>query len=250
MKTILEQMVHTWTQGGWVMIALAVLALLIYGTAAHLLLRLHYPGLKRDQDADLRRWLKRPEDAPARIRGIIEYTQSDLRSLRELEGRFREVESRLVPAVDRQLGSLGVMVVAAPLFGLLGTVLGMLLTFKAISLGGSSVSEIVAKGISEALVATQSGLTVAIPGWMAAFLAKRWKAEFVSFLLRLESISLRHHRHDFMGMTRVFTKSDFAPRSVPVEPLIAVAAAPEEREAETGAAAVASLLTSAQPQIS
>lgn len=85
------------------------------------------------------------------------------------------------------------MVVAAPLFGLLGTVSGMLLTFKAISLGGSSVSEIVAKGISEALVATPTGLTVAIPGWMVTFVAKRWRAEFVAFLMRLESITLRSH---------------------------------------------------------
>lgn len=212
MKAILEQMLHTWSSGGWVMIALASLALLIYGTAAHLLLSLHFPGLKKASDADLRDWLIDPDRAPRRIGMMIRYTQQDLRNLRELEGRFREVEAQVVPGVDRQLSSLGVMVVAAPLFGLLGTVLGMLLTFKAISLGGSSVAEIVAKGISEALVATQSGLTVAIPGWMAAFLAKRWRAEFVSFLLRLESVSLRYHRQRFHGMTRVFTRDDLAAR--------------------------------------
>lgn len=206
---IFAQMVHTWTSGGWVMAALAALGLLIYGTAAHLLINLHYPGLKKADDAEIRAWLADPGRSPPRIREIIVYTQSDIRSIRELEGRFREVEARMVPGVDRQLASLGVMVVAAPLFGLLGTVLGMLLTFKAISVGGSSVSEIVAKGISEALVATQSGLTVAIPGWMAAFLAKRWRAEYVSFLLRLEAVSLRFHRPRLHGMTRVFTRADF-----------------------------------------
>jgi hypothetical protein len=79
----------------------------------------------------------------------------------------------------------------------LGTVLGMLLTFRAIGVGGSSVSEIVARGISEALVATQSGLMVALPGWMAAYVAKRWRVEFMAFLARLESIAIRFHRGKF-----------------------------------------------------
>jgi hypothetical protein len=92
------------------------------------------------------------------------------------------------------------------LFGLLGTVLGMLLTFKAIGVGGSSASEVVAKGISEALVATQSGLMVALPGWMAAFLAKRWRTEYAAFLARLESITLRYFRAEFAGMTRLVAR--------------------------------------------
>lgn len=192
------------------MIALALLGLVMYATAAHLLLSLHHRGLKKATDADIRNWIASPESAPGRIQEIIRYSQDSVRSLRDIEGRFREVEALKVPEVDRRLTSLGVMVVAAPLFGLLGTVLGMLLTFKAIGVGGSSVSEVVAKGISEALVATQTGLTVALPGWMAAFLAKRWRAEYASFLARLESITLRHFRPRFHGMTRVFTRADFA----------------------------------------
>jgi len=97
------------------------------------------------------------------------------------------------------------MVVGAPLFGLLGTVLGMLLTFKAIGIGGGSASEIVSKGISEALVATQTGMMVAIPGLIVAYIAKILRNEFVSFLARLETITLRHFRPQFHGMTRVFT---------------------------------------------
>ncbi|MGN6644167.1 MAG: MotA/TolQ/ExbB proton channel family protein, partial [Verrucomicrobiota bacterium] len=98
-------------------------------------------------------------------------------------------------------------VVSAPLFGLLGTVLGMLLTFKAIGVGGSSTSDIIAKGISEALVATQTGMMVAIPGLLLAYIAKRWRSEYVAFLARLEGITLRHFRPEFHGMTRVFVHS-------------------------------------------
>lgn len=217
-----QQMIHTWSTGGWVMIALATLGLLIYATAAHVLLSLRYRGIKNASDDDIRAWLANPAAAPADLRELIRYVQDDVHSLRDIEGRFREVEARKIPHIDRYISSLGVMVVAAPLFGLLGTVLGMLLTFKAISLGGSSVSEIVAKGISEALVATQTGLTIAIPGWMATFLAKRWRTELVAFLLRLESVALRYHRERLHGMTRVFTRRSVAaskPEAAPVAEL-------------------------------
>ena len=82
----------------------------------------------------------------------------------------------------------------------------MLLTFKAIGIGGGSASEIVSKGISEALVATQTGMMVAIPGLVVAYVAKRWRNELVAFLARLECITLRHYRPQFHGMTRVFKR--------------------------------------------
>jgi hypothetical protein len=63
--------------------------------------------------------------------------------------------------------------------------------------GGSSTSEIIAKGISEALVATQTGMIVAIPGFMMAHVARRWRDEYVSFLARLEGLTLRHFRRVF-----------------------------------------------------
>lgn len=202
MASFFETILSTWETGGWVMIALAILGIVLYATAARLLLSLHYPGIKHCNDSRAREWLLDPAKAPARIRPLLRFVRDDAASAKEVEGRFREVEAQVVPDVDRSLSTLGVMVVAAPLFGLLGTVSGMLLTFKAISLGGSSVSEIVARGISEALVATQTGLTVAIPGWMVAFVAKRWRAEFVSFLLRLESIALRLHGDEKSDLAR------------------------------------------------
>jgi len=110
------------------------------------------------------------------------------------------------------------------LFGLLGTVLGMLLTFKAIGIGGSSTSDIIAKGISEALIATQTGMMVAIPGLLLAYIAKRWRNEYVAFLVRLESITLRHFRPELHGMTRHIRRADVpsgAPASLPAEPVSA-----------------------------
>ena len=206
MIATLEKMFVAWESGGWVMPALALLALVMYSSAAHLLMTLYQRGLTKTTDADLRRWVSKPEEAPKNVRELIRYTQDEVRSLADIEGRFAEVEAAKVPDVDRRIAFLNVIVVSAPLFGLLGTVGGMLLTFKAIGVGGSSTSDIIAKGISEALVATQTGMMVAIPGFMLAHVAKRWRNEYVSFLARLEGITLRYFRPEFRGMTRVTTR--------------------------------------------
>lgn len=190
------------------MAALVLVALISYGTAAHLLMYLYHRGLTRMSDDDLRRWVAEPAQAPQNIRELIRYTQDEVTSLHDIEGRFREVETAKVPEVDRRLAFLNIMVVSAPLFGLLGTVGGMLLTFKAIGVGGSSTADIIARGISEALVATQTGMMVAIPGMLMAHVAKRWRNEYVAFLLRLEGITLRHFRPNFAGMTAHFVRRD------------------------------------------
>jgi biopolymer transport protein ExbB len=211
MNAALDQMLKTWTDGGWVMAALVIVAIITYGSAVSLLVNLYHRGLTKVTDADLRAWVAEPGKAPERFAELLRYTQDEVRNLRDVEGRFREVEAAKVPDVDRRLAFLNIMVVSAPLFGLLGTVLGMLLTFKAIGIGGSSTSEIIARGISEALVATQTGMMVAIPGLVLAHIAKRWRNEYVAFLLRLEGITLRHFRTQFRGMTRFIRRPQSSP---------------------------------------
>lgn len=202
---------HTWSNGGWVMAAMAILAVVMYASAIQLLMALYYRGITKASDPVMRGWVSQPDQAPSRLRELIRYTQDEVRSVEDIEGRFREVEATKVPDVDRRLAFLNVMVIAAPLFGLLGTVLGMLLTFQAIGVGGSSTSEVIARGISEALVCTQSGMMVAIPGLIMATVAKRWRNEYVGFLARLESVSLRHFRPELGGQVREFVRRDESP---------------------------------------
>jgi biopolymer transport protein ExbB len=224
MTEIFQQMWHSWAQGGMVMLAMALLAVIMYTCAVNLLTNLHYRGLTNAADNTLRGWVASPMRAPGRIRELIRYTQDDVRSLSDIEGRFREVEATQVTDLDRRIAFLNVLVISAPLFGLLGTVLGMLLTFKAIGIGGSATSEVIAKGISEALIATQTGMMVAIPGLIMATLAKRRRHEYVAFLARLEGITLRYFRPEFRGMTRVFRREDFEPKAaepVAAEPVLA-----------------------------
>lgn len=206
MNEFLQTIWHTWSTGGWVMIAMAALAFITYVSAVHLLMSAYHRGLTKATDVDLRNWVAMPERAPKHSRELIRYTQDEVKSIKDIEGRFREVEASRVLDLDRRVAFLNVLVISAPLFGLLGTVLGMLLTFKAIGVGGSSTSEIIAKGISEALVCTQTGMMVAIPGLIMANIAKRWRNEYVAFLARLEGITLRHFRPEFHGMTRMFVR--------------------------------------------
>ena len=67
------------------------------------------------------------------------------------------------PELNKGLLIIKVISVVAPLMGLLGTVTGMINTFQAITLYGTGDPKLMAGGISQALVTTVLGLTVAIP---------------------------------------------------------------------------------------
>lgn len=69
--------------------------------------------------------------------------------------------------LERYLNTLGTIAAISPLLGLLGTVVGMIRVFGAISAEGMGDMPALAGGISEALITTASGLVVAIPALMA-----------------------------------------------------------------------------------
>ncbi|WP_321390061.1 MotA/TolQ/ExbB proton channel family protein [uncultured Desulfuromusa sp.] len=66
--------------------------------------------------------------------------------------------------VHRNIMLIAVLATVSPLLGLLGTVTGMITTFDVIALFGTGNARALAGGISEALITTQSGLLVSIPG--------------------------------------------------------------------------------------
>ncbi|MGH8585557.1 MAG: MotA/TolQ/ExbB proton channel family protein [Gammaproteobacteria bacterium] len=77
--------------------------------------------------------------------------------------KLDEVMAVEAPRFKRLLPTLAVFATAAPLFGLLGTVAGMIETFESMALFGAGDPKLVSSGISLALVATELGLLVAIP---------------------------------------------------------------------------------------
>ena len=87
-----------------------------------------------------------------------------------LENELFTIAQQCVARRDHLLFWLGVSASAAPLLGLLGTVTGMIHTFRLITAFGVGDARLLADGISEALVTTEAGLCVAIP----ALLCHAW----------------------------------------------------------------------------
>jgi biopolymer transport protein ExbB len=93
------------------------------------------------------------------------------------EPMVRSIETtgvQVVHDLERYLSTLGTLAAIAPLLGLLGTVIGMIKVFSAIQLAGVGNASVLAGGISEALITTAAGLSVAIPCLFAhRFLTRR-----------------------------------------------------------------------------
>lgn len=91
-----------------------------------------------------------------------------------LEEIMHEHVLSCIPGLEKHLGTLAVLGGVAPLLGLLGTVTGMIHTFRLVTIFGSGNAKLLSAGISEALVTTECGLTIAIPVLLIhAFLARR-----------------------------------------------------------------------------
>ena len=76
---------------------------------------------------------------------------------------IEEAAARVIHELERFLNPLGTIAAIAPLLGLLGTVVGMIKVFSEIMIQGTGNANVLAGGISEALITTAAGLTVAIP---------------------------------------------------------------------------------------
>jgi biopolymer transport protein ExbB len=79
------------------------------------------------------------------------------------ELRISEAVLREVPKLERFQAFLRLAVAAGPLLGLIGTVIGMIITFQSITESGSSDPKLMAAGIGQAMIATVLGLGIAIP---------------------------------------------------------------------------------------
>ncbi len=141
-------------RGGWVMPVIITLSVLLYARCFRLLYSL----------GRIRRAMRGAASPAAR--------------------RHLQLEAR--ESFRRQRAAIGPMIAAAPLLGLLGTVSGMEKTFENLSVAGEKSMEGLAGGISEVLVATQSGLTVAIPAMLLVYLAHREVQSQVQAVNRLE----------------------------------------------------------------
>lgn len=195
-KPYLDQAVEILGSGGWIMIPLFILGLIAFYVAARLwvfFLRGHFRKTTMEECED---WVKDSTHAKGQVGEIIRYSQDGVESLNDIQNRFAEIRTAEMPRLNQNITFLTIVVNTAPLMGLLGTVLGMLTTFYGISLGGSeSTTNIVASGIHEALITTQMGLCLAIPGYFVIYYLRQKVIDYEGFLVRLESITLQNFRN-------------------------------------------------------
>ena len=191
MEVSLQKIFEIWLSGGWVMIPLFLLSFLLYTQAFRLALCIMHTKLPSDEEFAWREWILTPEKAKGKIKEIIYYTQVNTRSIEYVRKRFDEIRITQLAIIEQQLKFVKCLVAAAPLLGLLGTVLGMLQSFFGIATsGGVETAAVVASGISEALVTTETGLTIALPALFMVMFIQRQSHREEAKLARLERLTL------------------------------------------------------------
>ena len=183
------QAVGIWLSGGWGMIALAANALVLFMLGVHVLLRLRAKGYQSVPEKTWRHWIDHPDERRGPIGKLLDFV-TGAESLKQTGVFFEELRATEIVPFERDLRVMKVCVSAAPLLGLLGTVTGMLATFGALATGsgGEKTMAMVAEGISEALVTTETGLIIALPGLFFQYQLSRQLERYKAFLAHLEAI--------------------------------------------------------------
>ena len=171
-------MVEIVKAGGWLMAPIILCAIIALGIV-----------LERFWSLQQKRVI--PEDLTGKVWGWVEQSALDHKRIQSLHqgsplgqilaaGLINRNQERLVMKdsiedtgrhvvheLERYLDTLGTVAAISPLLGLLGTVIGMVKVFTAITTHGVGDPTVLAGGIAEALITTAAGLTVAIPALIA-----------------------------------------------------------------------------------
>jgi len=196
LQRLWEQAMGIWLSGGWAMIALAINALVLFMLGVHVLLKLRAKGYQSVPEKTWRHWIDHPDRRRGPIGKLLDFV-TGAESLKQTSVFFEELEATEVVPFDRDLQVMKVCVSAAPLLGLLGTVTGMLSTFGVLATGsgGDKTMALVAEGISEALVTTETGLIIALPGLFFQYQLSRQLERYKAFLAHLEAVcTQKQHR--------------------------------------------------------
>lgn len=185
--------------GGWVMVPIIACSII---AAAIVLERLWTLQPKRVLPVNLakqvRDWISNDELDPAHLQRLHQSSPLGQMLAAGLANRHKPREvikesiedagRHAVHELERYLSSLGTIASISPLLGLLGTVFGMIKVFAAISTAGVGSPGALAGGISEALITTAAGLSIAIP----AMIAYRWlRARVDGLVIQMEKETIK-----------------------------------------------------------
>jgi biopolymer transport protein ExbB len=147
----------------------------------------HVSGLMQQDQIDVKQIQEVQQSSPFGqvLAAGLAYRHATRDVLKEV---VEDTGRHVVHELERYLGTLGTIAAISPLLGLLGTVSGMIRSFTAITADGVPNPAVLAGGISEALVATAAGLTVAIPS-LIAYRYLRGRVE--GLVVKIEKESMR-----------------------------------------------------------
>ena len=120
------------------------------------------------------------DNALGRILSV--HNEHDAMDTESLELKIDETILKEVPKLEKYHSIIKVFAAVAPLLGLLGTVVGMIVTFQALTLFGTGDPKLMAGGISQALVTTMLGLIVAIPLVFLHSVLTSWSGTLIEVL--------------------------------------------------------------------
>jgi len=163
--------------GGWLMVPILLASVVAAAIAVERLWTLQRSRITpknllaqvwtaiKNNEMDVQRLRELRESSPLGL--VLATGISNARRGRDvMKEAMEEVGSQVSHDLERYLTSLGVIASVAPLLGLLGTVVGMIRVFTALMLEGAGNANVLAGGISQALITTAAGLSVAIPALM------------------------------------------------------------------------------------
>lgn len=185
--------------GGWLMLPIIWCSII---AAAIVLERLWTLQVKRVIPANLTRqvqdWISNDELDPAHLQRLHQSSPLGQMLATGLANRNRpreviketieDVGRHAVHELERYLSALGTIAAISPLMGLLGTVIGMIKVFAAITSSGVGNPGVLAGGISEALITTAAGLSVAIPALIAY---RHLRSRVDALVIRMEKETIK-----------------------------------------------------------
>jgi len=196
MTAVIEQLIRLWEQafgiwlsGGWAMIAIAATAMVMFSLGINVWLRLTEKGFTSVDEKTWRYWIDNPDQRKGPIGELLDFVTGGT-SLKDTSVFFEELYVSEIAPFERDLHVMKICVGVAPLLGLLGTVTGMLTTFAALASGsgGDKTMGLVAEGISEALITTETGLVIALPGLFFQYQLVRKHERYKAFLAHLQTV--------------------------------------------------------------
>lgn len=160
--------------GGWLMVPIVLCSIVAIAITVERYWALRLAKvMPKDQLPKVWMWIKNHELDSAKIKelksgSLFGYILSSgltasKHGREAMKDAIQEAGNHVAHEMEKFLSTLGTIAAIAPLLGLLGTVLGMIEVFTAIMVQGSGNTGVLAGGISQALITTAAGLSVAIP---------------------------------------------------------------------------------------